>query len=104
MEKFQERLLRLCRNRISRALLGRADEGICPHVSRDDEVHLRGRWSGRGGGRWSLAATGVDQIFQLFTGLEEWNLLGRDFHPLAGLRVAADTGLPLAGAEAAKAA
>ena len=51
-----------------------------------------------------MPSTGVDQIFQLFAGLEEWNLLGGDFDPLTGLWVTSDARFALAGAEAAEAA
>src|SRR6266567_3890470 len=57
---------------------------------------LNGR-RGRGRGR-------VYDVFQLFTGLEIRDLLGRNFHARAGLRVATHARLPLPGAEAAKAA
>src|SRR3954453_23804510 len=46
----------------------------------------------------------IYQILQLFTGLEEWDLLGRDFNAGAGLGIAAHARLPLTGAEASKAA
>jgi len=49
-----------------------------------------------------MATSGVDQVFQLFAGLEERNLLGGNFDPLAGLWVAADSRFALPGAKAAK--
>jgi len=51
-----------------------------------------------------VPASRVDQIFQLFAGLEERDFLGRHFYPLAGFWVAADSWLALAGAEAAETA
>ncbi len=47
--------------------------------------------------------TGVHQVFQFLAGLEEWNFLSGDFHPVTCLRIAADTGLALPRAKAAKA-
>jgi CubicO group peptidase (beta-lactamase class C family) len=61
----------------------------------------RSRWWSRSCGR---RGGHVDQILQFLAGLEERDLLGRHFHALTGLRVAADARLALAGAEAAKAA
>src|ERR1017187_3757101 len=54
--------------------------------------------SGGGGGR------AVDHVFQFLAGLEIRDLLGGHFHARAGLRVAADTRLGLAGAETAESA
>jgi len=48
--------------------------------------------------------TGIHKVFQFLAGLEEWNFLGRNFHTVTGLWIAAHTGLALPGAEAAKAA
>src|ERR1700721_1007097 len=62
----------------------------------------RSRWR-----RWSCrcrAVAFVDQILQFLAGLEEWNFLRGHFHALTGLRVAADPGFTLSGAETAKAA
>ncbi len=60
----------------------------------------------RSGGwrRGSRASAVVDQVLQLLAGLEERNLLGRNFDPVAGLRIAPNARLALAGAEAAKSA
>ena len=51
-----------------------------------------------------MAATGVDQVLQLFAGLEERNFLCRDFDTLAGLGIASDARFALTGTEAAEAA
>src|ERR1700693_1916 len=62
----------------------------------------RSRWR-----RWSCgcrAVAFVDQILQFLARLEKRNFLRGYFHALPGLGVAADPGLALAGAEAAKAA
>ena len=47
--------------------------------------------------------TGIHQVFQFLAGFEEWNFLGRNLHTVTRLWISADTGLALAGAEAAKA-
>src|SRR5512137_2808582 len=65
---------------------------------------LRGSWGRWRGRRWSVAASGVYQIFQLFAGLEERNFLGGDFYALAGFGITADARLALTGTEAAKTA
>ena len=46
----------------------------------------------------------IDEVLQLFAGLEEGNLLGRHFHFGAGLRIAPGAAAALARAEAAEAA
>ena len=46
----------------------------------------------------------VHDVLQFLARLEIRNLLGGNFHPRAGLRVASDTGLALACAEAAESA
>src|SRR3981081_4479383 len=46
----------------------------------------------------------IHKIFQLFTRLEEGNLLRRHIHFRAGLRIATDTPAPLPGAKTSKAA
>src|SRR5260370_10989541 len=62
---------------------------------------LAGCWCGnRGAG----AVGGVDEVLQLFAGLEKRNLLGFDFDLLSSFRVAAYAPAALAGTEAAKAA
>src|SRR5450631_2624165 len=64
---------------------------------------IRTGWHGRHhGGNNFHSFTVVHQIFQFLTGLEERDLLCRNFHPFARLRVPAHTRLALAGAEAAK--
>ena len=63
------------------------------------EAWLWRRWSGRR----RRMVTGVHQVFQFLAGLEEWNFLSGNFHPVARLWIAAHTGLALAGAKAAKA-
>src|SRR5580704_13814496 len=57
-------------------------------------------WSGRG----RLTYSRIHQILQFLARLEERNLLGGDFHAIAGLGIAADARLALAGAETAEAA
>src|SRR6476646_9684083 len=64
-------------------------------------VQLLHRW--RCSHRCWRSSIAVHQIFQLFAGLKERNLFSRDFHAVSGLGIAADAGLSLAGAEAAKA-
>src|ERR1700693_2791479 len=88
-------------------------ENVAPHARSfgsevpQDDSNMKGlRW---GRGRWrgrsrSLTASGIDQILQLFAGLEERDFLGGNFYALSGFRIAADAGFALAGAEAAKAA
>src|SRR5579863_1553131 len=77
-------------------------------LSRKAEAgNARGRAStqSRGLGRllfWSLLR--VHQVAKLFGWLEIRNSLGRDFHPLAGLGVAANAGIALADAERAETA
>src|ERR1700753_3761123 len=44
----------------------------------------------------------VHHIFEFLAGLEEGDFLGGDFYSVAGFGVAANAGLALAGAEAAK--
>src|SRR5512146_1391700 len=46
----------------------------------------------------------VDDVLQLLAGLEERNLLGRDFDAVAGLRIPPDSGFALSRAETAEAA
>src|SRR5260370_7914980 len=60
---------------------------------------LAGCWCGnRGAG----AVGGVDEVLQLFAGLEKRNLLGFDFDLLSSFRVAAYAPAALAGTEPAK--
>src|ERR1019366_4109154 len=61
----------------------------------------RGRYRRRCGGSFHRRAT-VHQIFQFLAGLEERDLLGRNFHPVARFRVPAHARLALARAEAPK--
>ena len=49
-----------------------------------------------------LFAVTVDHVLQLFAGLEERNLLGRNFNPVSGLGIATHARFTLADAEAAK--
>src|SRR5207248_1414321 len=55
-------------------------------------------------GAGSRAFAFVYQVFQLFAGLEERNLLGRHLDARPGLGIASDTWLALPRAKAAKAA
>src|SRR6516165_11103243 len=64
---------------------------------------LRRRGCCRRRGR-GFTISGVYQVLQLFTGLEERDLLGGNLHPITGLRVASHARLALTGAEAAKTA
>jgi len=64
-----------------------------------DGVGARGL---RAGG--ALGSAGVDGVAELLGGLEEGDALGWDIDSLASLGVAADAGVALACAEAAKAA
>src|SRR5215831_2871626 len=48
--------------------------------------------------------SGIDQIAELFRWLEVRNALGRDFYSLAGLWIAANSGIALANSKRAKAA
>src|SRR5689334_11292568 len=65
----------------------------------------RGRRRRRRWGRRRCSRSGfVYQILQLFAGLEEGNLLGRNFDALTCLRIASYARTPLARTEAAKAA
>src|SRR6185312_1256278 len=52
----------------------------------------------------ALHAAGIDGIAQFFGRLEEGHALGGDIDAFAGLGIAADAGVALAGTEAAKAA
>jgi len=63
-------------------------------------LRFSGRWRRRRG--WCDIA--VNQVFQLLAGLEEGDLFGGNLDPVAGLGIAADAGLTLPSAEAAKAA
>src|SRR6266849_205465 len=51
-----------------------------------------------------LGFRAIHKIFQLFTGLEDGNFLGRHFDLLAGFRIAADSSAALPSAEAAESA
>src|SRR5258708_13185580 len=62
---------------------------------------LAGCWCGN---RGASAVGGVDEVLQLFAGLEKRNLLGFDFDLLSSFRVAAYAPAALAGTEPAKAA
>ena len=67
--------------------------GSEPARSRPGPERARGRGAGA-----------VDHVLQFLARLEIGDFLGGNFHPRAGLRIAADTGLALAGAEAAESA
>src|SRR5713226_3607025 len=70
----------------------RHDKSLCPR--------LAGGGSGDGG---AFAVRSVHEIFQLFAGFEERNLLCRHFHFFTGLGVAPYSAAALASAETAKA-
>src|SRR5664279_5318208 len=54
--------------------------------------------------RWMRRDITVDHVLQFLAGLEEGDLLGRNFDAVAGFGIASDAGFALPGAEAAKAA
>src|ERR1700680_584412 len=71
-------------------------------TTREARLHRRCSWRLRN--RCRLSDSYVHQVFQLFAGLEERDLLGGDFNFFAGLGIASRAGLALPGAEAAKTA
>jgi hypothetical protein len=50
------------------------------------------------------ASFSVDQVFELFAGLKERDLLGGNFDAVTSFGIASDAGLALASAKAAKSA
>src|SRR5437667_12036750 len=78
--------------------MGNAKESTGSPSGGLDRIGGRGLHSRRGRGRGR-----VDDVLQLFAGLEIRDLLGGNIDASAGLRIAAHSRLPLPGAEAAKA-
>src|SRR5437016_3705876 len=72
-------------------------------MSKRPNSHAHGvRRRGRRGRTWRRRDFFVDELLELFAGLEVRNLLRRDVHLVAGLRVASLAGFALAEAEAAE--